>query len=88
MVWGQNVFEYIYGCSIHGSFVTPRDCPHKVLVRECICGVKKWQKTLDDLEYAIMNFRIHTRSIIFHEERNRIFKIREFIRQLEDHLKI
>ena len=88
MVWGKKVFEYIYGCSIHGSFITARDSPHKVLVRECICGIKEWQKTLDNLEYAIMNFRIHTRSIIFHEEWKRICTIHEFVRNLEDHLKI
>ena len=88
MGWGQNVFEYIYGCSIHGSFVTARDCPHKSLVRNCICGVQKWQKTSDNLENAIMNFKIHTRSLIFHEERKRICTYHEFIRNLEDHLKM
>ena len=88
MVWGQNIFEFINGCSIHGSFVSARDCLHKTFVRDCSCGSKTWHKTLEDLENVVMNFNIHTRSDKFHEERKRICTYREFIRILEDHLKM
>ena len=88
MVWGQNIFEFIYGCSIHGSLVTARNCPHKTLLRDCSCGVQKWHKTLEDLEKAVMDFNIHTRSEKFHEEQKRICTYREFIRILEEHLKM
>ena len=43
---------------------------------------------LDDLENAVMDFKLHTRSEKFHEEQKRICTYREFIRILEDHLKM